>query len=62
MNGDFGPGAARLSGAAARWLHWRPHEFWSATPAELVAALQPPGTESGIDRDALKRMMDQEHA
>ena len=33
----FGPGARALAGMAARWLGWRPDEFWSATPAELAA-------------------------
>lgn len=28
-------------GLAARLLNWRPRDFWSATPAELVMALQP---------------------
>src|SRR3546814_18841058 len=33
-----------LASLAARFLHWRPHEFWSATPAELVMALADPQT------------------
>ena len=35
----FGVAAARLSGAAAMLLGWRPDEFWNATPAELAAVL-----------------------
>ena len=35
----FGEAAARLSSAASALLGWRPRDFWSATPAELVAAL-----------------------
>jgi hypothetical protein len=35
----FGEAAARLSGAAAMLLGWRPDEFWNATPAELAAVL-----------------------
>ena len=31
--------AARLSGAAAMLLGWRPDDFWDATPAELTAIL-----------------------
>jgi hypothetical protein len=41
MSETFGPGAGRLGGLAARLLGWRPHEFWSATPAELAAVLAP---------------------
>lgn len=37
----FGAAAARLCGAAALLLGWRPDEFWNATPAELTLALQP---------------------
>lgn len=36
---DFGVAAARLAGAAAMLLGWRPWEFWEATPAELASAL-----------------------
>lgn len=36
---EFGAGAARLAGAAAVLLGWRPGEFWDATPAEMAAAL-----------------------
>jgi len=35
----FGEAAARLCGAAALLLGWRPAEFWEATPAELATAL-----------------------
>jgi hypothetical protein len=38
----FGDAAARLCGAAAMLLGWRPHEFWEATPAELALALRSP--------------------
>ena len=37
--------ARRAAHAAAAILHWRPPEFWAATPAELVTAL-------GIDAEA----------
>lgn len=37
--GYFGDAAARLCGAAAMLLGWRPGEFWDATPAELAIAL-----------------------
>ena len=38
----FGEAAARLCGAAAMMLGWRPEEFWNATPAELALAFQSP--------------------
>jgi hypothetical protein len=48
---EFGGAAARLSGAAAMLLGWRPGEFWDATPAELTLALQVPGgSHEGPDR------------
>lgn len=43
MTQTFGEAAVRLCGAAAMLLGWRPAEFWDATPAELVAALQAAG-------------------
>lgn len=58
MNERFGPGALRLSGLAARRLGWRPGEFWSATPAELGAALLPLEGAATLGRDELNRMMD----
>ena len=39
MSERFGVAAARLAGAAAGLLGWRPGEFWEATPAELAGAL-----------------------
>ena len=42
MTHRFGEAAARLYGAAATLLAWRPDEFWNATPAELGLALQAP--------------------
>lgn len=35
----FGLSAARLAGLAGAVLGWRPEEFWSATPAELLSIL-----------------------
>lgn len=58
MHGRFGESATRLAGAAAACLGWRPDEFWSATPAELAAALQVPGEDEPPDRaiiDELRR-------
>ena len=41
MTEDFGSAAARLCGAAAMVLGWRPAEFWESTPAELASVLAP---------------------
>ena len=55
MSEQFGVAAARLAGAAASLLGWRPCEFWEATPAELAGALglgeagDPPADRSTID-------------
>jgi len=52
--------ALALCALAARTLGWRPHEFWGATPAELVAALghSASPTGPGIDRETLLRLME----
>ncbi|WP_187335289.1 phage tail assembly chaperone [Novosphingopyxis iocasae] len=50
----FADSALRLSALAAHWLHWRPDDFWTATPAELAAILLPPGeTHAPPDLDDL---------
>jgi uncharacterized phage protein (TIGR02216 family) len=54
----FGEAAARLSGAAAMLLGWRPDEFWNATPAELALALNVQAAAATPDEatiEALKR-------
>jgi Phage tail assembly chaperone protein, TAC len=62
VSDTFGAAALGLYGVAARLLGWRPREFWGATPAELVAALTPPGGGSGtVDRSTLEQMMEHEH-
>jgi len=45
MSRLFGEAARRLAGTAAGLLGWTPETFWRATPAELMAALLPPGNE-----------------
>ncbi|WP_310530770.1 phage tail assembly chaperone [Novosphingobium sp.] len=57
----FGASALRLCAFAARTFGWRPAEFWTATPAELAAILAPPGESSGVSRDDISRMMEQDH-
>ena len=63
MSQHLGPGAVRLAGLAARLLHWRPHEFWHATPAELAATLAPYSPEGApLARTDLTRMMERDDA
>ena len=57
----FGPAAVSLYGLAAKLLGWKPGTFWAATPAELVAALAPPGSPPALARADLERMMEQEN-
>jgi hypothetical protein len=57
----FAPAVLTLCGLAARSLGWRPHEFWSATPAELAAALGMTASDAarpGLDRGTLQRLME----
>ncbi len=63
MTDSFGAVALALSGTAARQLGWLPDTFWSATPAELLAALAPaqPEHAAPLDRATLQRMMEQDH-
>lgn len=56
---SFGQSAVGLARAAARLLGWRPHEFWSATPAELATALGG-DTAQALSRADLTRLMEQE--
>lgn len=59
----FAAAALALCGLAARALGWRPAEFWSATPAELAAALGllSPHATTGFDRNALAKLMEDDH-
>ena len=57
----LGLGAHRLAGLAARWLGWRPAEFWAATPAELAAAILPGSGDAALaplSRAELTRLME----
>lgn len=62
MNACFAAAALRLSGLVPRALGWRPQDFWSATPAELVAILQPSAAETGapLTRGELTNLMERE--
>ena len=58
---DFGQGAKRLAGLAARALGWRPAEFWSATPAELAAAIaDPDGEVMPLSRTEIESLLERE--
>ena len=57
MTEEFGQGASRLFGAAAQLLGWRPNDFWTATPAELAAALLPSDAAEGPDAQAVAELM-----
>ncbi|MFN2472787.1 MAG: phage tail assembly chaperone, partial [Sphingomicrobium sp.] len=54
----FGASAARLAGAAAALLGWRPGEFWSATPAELASVLGLGGEDAApADRTIIEALL-----
>ena len=57
----IGSHALALCAIAARILGWRPHEFWTATPAELVAALGLPASPPTVDRATLQRLMEHDN-
>ena len=57
MSQGFGVPAARLAGAAAMLLGWRPNEFWDATPAELASALRLDEQAEGPDAAAVAELM-----
>jgi len=61
VSDSFGLSALGLYSLAARLLGWRPADFWQATPAELAAALVPPGSTAGLGRADLERMMEQDN-
>lgn len=51
-----------LAHAASRTLGWRPDEFWTATPAELVMALVEPGTTATapLTRDDILELIERD--
>jgi hypothetical protein len=62
VSARFGQAALRLASLSARQLGWRPAEFWTATPAELAAALAPPDMPAPLNRDDLTRLMENDDA
>lgn len=58
---DFGLGARRLAGLAARALGWHPAEFWGVTPAELAAAIADPAGEIlPLSRTEIETLLERE--
>ncbi|MBI1402944.1 MAG: phage tail assembly chaperone [Porphyrobacter sp.] len=63
MNKTFTDNARRCWALAARVLGWGPGAFWSATPAELVAALSDPSEarpEAFATRETIMRLMERD--
>ena len=58
---SFNHTATRLAGLTGALLGWRPHEFWSATPAELatILAALAPDTANPADRDLITTLQEQ---
>jgi len=56
----FAKSARRACWIAGRILGWRPDEFWTATPSELVGALNDPAdtTALAFSRDHLNQLME----
>lgn len=62
-NQIFGEGVPLWTALSAQLLGWRPHEFWTATPAELLAALREPkslGLDQGPGRELIDMMMERD--
>jgi hypothetical protein len=63
VSATFATGAARWCSLSARLLGWRPGEFWSATPAELLMALSDPADPAcpfPLSREMIARMMERD--
>ena len=61
MSERFGETALRLLPLAVRALGWTPDTFWSATPADLAAALaDPTAADTGMTRGDLDRLLEQD--
>lgn len=53
MSQTFADAAGKAWQAAALALHWRPDDFWHATPAELAGALAVPDAVDPPSRDMI---------
>jgi uncharacterized phage protein (TIGR02216 family) len=59
MTERFSDSAARLAGQAGVLFHWRPEEFWRATPAELASLFRALAPEAGgLGRRELADLME----
>jgi uncharacterized phage protein (TIGR02216 family) len=54
---SFGACAAELCGAMNLLFGWRPHEFWSATPAGVALSLQRAREATAPDRETLDALL-----
>lgn len=55
----FADCAVRAAGIAAR-LGWRPDDFWAATPADLLNALEPPPGDEALGAAELRQLMERD--
>ena len=55
----FADSAVRAAGIAAR-LGWRPDDFWSATPADLLNALGPEAEGEALVGAELRQLMERD--
>ena len=53
----FSEQARRLVGATSFLLGWKPGDFWSATPSELIDALGSGEGKAVVDGPLLARLM-----
>lgn len=62
MTRGFSQELPALVSLAARLLHWKPHDFWTATPAELEMALTDPQAAPArrITRQTIEQLMERE--
>jgi hypothetical protein len=62
VSADFTASATHWAALATRYLGWRPHEFWRATPAELATALSDPEApaHAAPSREQIARMMERD--
>jgi hypothetical protein len=63
VTSDFSDAATRWCGLAVRLLGWRPGDFWSSTPTELVMSLSSPADSSSLSlpsREMIARLMERD--
>lgn len=62
MSQSFGAGLDRLCALAARYLGWRPGDFWTATPDELHACLSDPAMRAArpVTRADIQQLLERE--